>query len=83
MYNMDATNLIYQNVAGEADAMAGYEELKKVLDEDDVKIVDGIIAEETKHSLLLLAMAKRYNNVTADNDGSKEALNELSNGVQS
>lgn len=73
--------LILEQVVEESKAQMFYEGLisSNVLLPEDVEIIREIIADEANHTLKLIAMAKRYNRISASPDGLENTLKEIGN----
>jgi len=70
---------IMSQLVGESGAIQEYEKLigLGVLKEEDVKVIQEIIADEKNHSVKLMAMTKRYDGIVPSQDDLQEALGEI------
>ena len=84
LHNVAAS--VYELVQDEAEANTGYNKFlhdhKVSLDTEDVNTILEIMSDEVNHTLKLLAIAKKYDNVKAAPDGAHEAMREIMDGVE-
>lgn len=76
---------IFAQLEGEANAQDGYaaflDEHADVLVSEDVAILSEILADESNHTLKLIAMAKKYSGIAPSPDDLKETLEAIGKGV--
>jgi rubrerythrin len=78
-----AADILLQ-LAGEAEARKSYEELLATgeLSEEDAATIREIESDEANHMLKLQAMLKNYDgSISASDDGAKEALEQIEEGI--
>lgn len=73
---------IFEQTKGEEEAKMNYMKFLacygKKLQDKDREAIEEIIADEQNHSLILLAMSKKYSRIKPTDDGLAEALKTLS-----
>lgn len=77
--------MVNKNLASEADAEIGYQELLSSYGEDmepeEVAMIRELIADEKNHALKLMALAKKYDEIAPTPDALQDAAKELFAGL--